>query len=140
MGFGFGAGWSASFGIYGYPYGYAYPYRYAVPYPAAYPSPYGYGYPPYGATVVTYYAERPGVPRSVSLRQPGIVGSASAGGSVGLRHPLAQGQLLPDAEILIDGEPWDCANGDSRFTIDVAAGRHQLEVRREGYGAYVQDD
>ena len=43
-----------------------------------------------------------------------------------------------DAEILIDGEPWDRANGDSRFTIDVAAGRHQLEVRREGYGAYVR--
>ena len=45
-----------------------------------------------------------------------------------------------DAEILIDGEPWDRANGDNRFTIDVAAGRHQLEIRREGYGALRQDD
>ena len=139
VGFGFGAGWSASFGIYGYRYGYAYPYRYAVPYPAAYPYPYGYGYPAYGAPVVhVVQRNAPASPQDRSQYDSQASSGAPRPGDQSAFATLSLRVSPADAEILIDGEPWDRANGDIRFTIDLAAGRHQLEVRREGYGAYVR--
>jgi hypothetical protein len=44
----------------------------------------------------------------------------------------------PDAEIVVDGEVWDRPQGENRFSIDLAEGPHQVEVRREGYRAYVR--
>jgi hypothetical protein len=43
-----------------------------------------------------------------------------------------------DAVILIDGEAWDRPAGESRFSIDLAEGPHQVEVRKEGYRPYVR--
>jgi len=135
VGFGFGAGWSASFGVYGYPYGYAYPYRY----PAAYAYPYAYGYPPYGATVVHVVPRNaPASPQDRSQYDSPASSGAPRSADQSAFATLSLRISPADAEILIDGEAWDRANGDSRFTIDLAAGRHQLEVRREGYGAYVR--
>jgi hypothetical protein len=44
----------------------------------------------------------------------------------------------PDAAILIDGEPWERPQGESRFTIDLPEGPHQVEVRKPGYRAYTR--
>ena len=44
----------------------------------------------------------------------------------------------PDAVILIDGEVWDRSPGDSRFSIELTEGVHQIEIRKEGYGSYAR--
>jgi hypothetical protein len=44
-----------------------------------------------------------------------------------------------DAEVFIDGEPWQGAAGDERLIVQVAAGVHHVEVRREGYRTYQSD-
>jgi hypothetical protein len=41
-----------------------------------------------------------------------------------------------DATILVDGEVWERPTGEDRFSIDLVAGPHRLEVRRQGYVAY----
>lgn len=44
-----------------------------------------------------------------------------------------------DAEILIDGERWATSGGQDRMAIELAAGRHRLEVRRDGMNTYTED-
>jgi hypothetical protein len=44
----------------------------------------------------------------------------------------------PDASILIDGETWERPQGESRFTIDLSEGTHQVEVRKQGYRGYTR--
>jgi hypothetical protein len=41
-----------------------------------------------------------------------------------------------DAEVSIDGERWDRPGGEDRLTVDLAAGTHTIEVRKEGYTTY----
>ena len=43
-----------------------------------------------------------------------------------------------DASIFVDGEEWYSPDG-SRLELEVGVGRHRIEVRREGYEAYVTD-
>ena len=43
-----------------------------------------------------------------------------------------------DASIFVDGEEWYSPDG-SRLELEVGAGRHRIEVRREGYESYVTD-
>lgn len=43
-----------------------------------------------------------------------------------------------DAEVLIDGEHWD-VNHDGRVDVQLAAGRHHVEVRRRGSRPFGQD-
>jgi PEGA domain-containing protein len=43
-----------------------------------------------------------------------------------------------DAVILVDGETWDRPEGEDRFSIDLAAGPHQVEVRKDGYRSYTR--
>ncbi len=43
-----------------------------------------------------------------------------------------------DAEILIDGEVWERPAGDSRFSLDLAEGPHQVEIRKAGTGRYAR--
>lgn len=44
-----------------------------------------------------------------------------------------------DAEVLVDGQPWrGSANGD-RLTIDLSAGRHNIQIRKSGYVGYLTD-
>ena len=43
-----------------------------------------------------------------------------------------------DASIFVDGEEWYSPEG-SRLELEVGVGRHRIEVRREGYEAYVTD-
>lgn len=44
----------------------------------------------------------------------------------------------PDAEVLIDGERWDADPG-GRLEVQLAAGRHHVEVRRRGTRPFVQE-
>jgi hypothetical protein len=41
-----------------------------------------------------------------------------------------------DAEIYVNGERWDRPAGDDRLLVDVAAGTHTIEVRKEGFATY----
>lgn len=46
----------------------------------------------------------------------------------------------PDAEVLVDGTPWTGAAGeDGVLAVQVSAGTHRVEVRREGFISYVAD-
>ena len=44
-----------------------------------------------------------------------------------------------DAEIVIDGERWATPGGQDRVTIQLAEGRHRVEVRRDGFNQYAED-
>jgi hypothetical protein len=41
-----------------------------------------------------------------------------------------------DAVVTIDGERWDSPEGGSRLQVQLAEGRHRIEVRKEGYRPY----
>jgi hypothetical protein len=41
-----------------------------------------------------------------------------------------------EAEVLVDGERWDGADGSDRLIIQLAEGEHRIEVRREGFSTY----
>ena len=41
-----------------------------------------------------------------------------------------------DAEILIDGERWEGSTGNEPLVVQLAAGPHRVEVRKEGYRTY----
>ncbi len=43
-----------------------------------------------------------------------------------------------DAEVLVDGDRWD-VDRDGRLEVQLAAGRHHVEVRRRGARPFVQD-
>ena len=44
-----------------------------------------------------------------------------------------------DATILVDGERWNMPEGQTGFSIQMAPGRHRVEVRKEGYRGYTTD-
>ena len=41
-----------------------------------------------------------------------------------------------EADVLVDGESWDGPNGAERLVIQLPAGEHRIEVRREGFSPY----
>jgi hypothetical protein len=41
-----------------------------------------------------------------------------------------------EADVLIDGEPWDGPAGAERLIVQVPEGEHRVEVRREGFATY----
>lgn len=47
-------------------------------------------------------------------------------------------QVQPaDAEILVDGDAWQRSGAVPRLLLELTAGRHQVEVRRQGYVTYL---
>lgn len=42
-----------------------------------------------------------------------------------------------DAIVVVDGERWDRPDGDPRLTLELSAGTHQVEVRKNGHKTYV---
>jgi len=44
-----------------------------------------------------------------------------------------------DAEVLIDGQPWHGSPGSDRLLVDVAGGRHAVDIRKPGYIGYVTE-
>jgi hypothetical protein len=51
-------------------------------------------------------------------------------GSVAIRVQPA------DAEVLIDGERWETAAGESRLLVQLSEGTHRVEVRKDGFRTY----
>jgi hypothetical protein len=41
-----------------------------------------------------------------------------------------------DADVLIDGEPWDAPDTSDRLVVELPEGEHRIEVRKEGFTAY----
>ena len=41
-----------------------------------------------------------------------------------------------DAVIVIDGERWDSPDGGSRLAVQLSAGPHRIEVRKDGFRPY----
>jgi hypothetical protein len=65
---------------------------------------------------------------------PGRQGSPAEGfGSLSLRVQPA------DAEVLIDGEPWQGSQGAEPLVVQLGAGTHHVEIRKEGYRTYLTD-
>jgi hypothetical protein len=44
-----------------------------------------------------------------------------------------------DATILVDSHSWQTVGSDQRTSIKLAAGRHHVEVSKEGFAPYVED-
>ena len=59
--------------------------------------------------------------------------SAEGAGTLSIRVQPA------DAEVLIDGERWQGPAADQQLVLEVVAGVHRIEVRREGYRPYSSD-
>jgi hypothetical protein len=41
-----------------------------------------------------------------------------------------------DAEVLIDGEPWDAPDSSDRLVVELPEGEHRIEVRKDGFLTY----
>jgi len=66
-------------------------------------------------------------------RQPGVGVRESRYASLSIRVRPA------GAVVLIDGERWDGPDGDERLIVQVAEGRHVIEVEREGYEPFTTE-
>jgi hypothetical protein len=71
---------------------------------------------------------------------------ARGGGARGRQNGPAQGfgslslRVQPaDAEVLIDGEPWQGSQGAEPLVVQLGAGTHHVEIRKEGYRTYLTD-
>ena len=60
-------------------------------------------------------------------------GAAEGFGSLSLRVQPA------DAEVLIDGEPWQASQSGEPLVVQLGAGTHQIEIRKEGYRSYLTE-
>jgi len=104
--------------------------------------------PPPGATPPQGFGPQPGEPRPMPPARrgpparplpppennPNPPPPASAGyGTLAIRVQPA------DAEILIDGQPWHGPAGSDRLLVEVAGGRHAVDIRRSGYIGYVTE-
>jgi len=79
-------------------------------------------------------------PRNDPARRPPVERPRERGGR---DHESRYGTLAihvqpPDAEVLIDGDRWDL-DEDGRLEVQIAHGRHHVEVRRRGSRPFVQD-
>jgi hypothetical protein len=96
--------------------------------------PQGAPLPPPGTSVpgsrAPYPERRPPGP---DPRDRGTDARATGFGELALRVQPA------DAEVLIDGERWDGGATDQRLIVQLAAGTHRLEIRKEGYRTYFSD-
>jgi hypothetical protein len=84
----------------------------------------------------------PAPPMSRDPRQGGY--GRRGGPAVVQAAPTSFGTLLvsvqpDDAEITVDGASWTNAIEDGRAQIRLAAGRHRVEIYKDGYERYVED-
>lgn len=63
----------------------------------------------------------------------GQIGPAEGFGSLSLRVQPA------DAEVLIDGEPWQGSQGAEPLVVQLGVGTHHVEIRKDGYRTYLTD-
>ena len=102
------------------------------PSPLAGPGPYDNGRGNVGPRSTGSRGEAAG--RGGSAGGRGRAGGAAEGfGSLSLRVQPA------DAEVLIDGEPWQGSQSGEPLVVQLGAGTHQIEIRKEGYRSYVTE-
>ena len=87
------------------------------------------------------YGREPGEPRSQPKeppRQPSPpeTGRPASGARFGILSVRVQPQ---DARVIIDGQPWGSMEGFEELPIHLAAGRHRIEIQREGYESFVTE-
>ena len=113
-----------------------YPYYYA---PWSFGLSVGIGW--YGAYASSAYAYAYPPPRYVAVAPPSYVVStpdASRADDSGEFGTLSLRVTPADASIVIDRQAWDRPQGDDRFSIELSAGPHQVEIRKPGYTTYVR--
>lgn len=54
------------------------------------------------------------------------------------RGTLALSLQPADADVLVDGTPWR-GDGSNRLTIDLSEGRHNIQIRKQGFIGYLTD-
>jgi hypothetical protein len=74
--------------------------------------------------------QRPELPRD---REPSAEEPRDRFGTLSIRVQPA------DAEILVDGERWTAPAESSRIAIELAQGRHTVEVRKSGFSVYREE-
>jgi hypothetical protein len=82
----------------------------------------------------TQYGGRQAQPLPPSPQAPGSYQPAAPDAGAG---QLAVRVQPGDATILIDGEAWHSAAGGDRLLVNLTAGQHQVEIRKDGYDAFV---
>jgi len=95
----------------------------------------------YGAYASSAYPYAYSPPRYVAVSPPPYAASApepSRADDPGEFGTLSLRVLPSDATIVIDRETWGRPQGDDRFSIELAAGPHQVEIRKPGYTTYVR--
>jgi hypothetical protein len=75
--------------------------------------------------------QRPLPPRIRDRERTGNVESDN--GSIALRVQPG------DATVTIDGERWDGAQDQDRLVVELSAGTHTVEIRKDGYRTYITD-
>ena len=68
-----------------------------------------------------------------SDREPPAPGARSEFGSLALRVQPG------DASITIDGEAWEASAENERLIVQLGAGVHNVEIRKDGYRTYITD-
>jgi hypothetical protein len=71
-----------------------------------------------------------------SRRAPNVSARASDASEFGTLSIRVQ---PADATILVDGEKWNTPEGQTGFSIQMAPGRHRVEVRKDGYRSYTTE-
>ena len=101
------------------------------------------GYPPNGPGQP--YPPNPPYPPNGPGNPPGPPPDARDGGPApGNDANSARGTLTltlqpADAEVLVDGNPWQHDPSSDRLTIDLSDGRHNIQIRKSGYVGYLTD-
>jgi len=68
---------------------------------------------------------------------PPMPGAPPRGGEASAYGTLAIRVQPPDADVLIDGEPWRSPEARERLMVDVAEGSHTIEIRKAGFRSYI---
>jgi hypothetical protein len=72
--------------------------------------------------------------------QPGEPAGPPPAGNQARRFGTLSIRVQPtDAEVLIDGERWNAPGGQDRISVELAAGRHHVEIRKAGFNQYSED-
>ena len=94
-------------------------------------------YPPNGPGDAPYPPNGPGNP-------PGPPPDAREGGAGPQGPANGRGTLTltlqpADADVFVDGNPWQHDPASDRLTIDLSDGRHNIQIRKAGFVGYLTD-
>ena len=68
-----------------------------------------------------------------------LFGSVRAGGPSDGFGSLSLRVQPSDADILIDGEPWHGSLDNGALVVQLGAGTHHVEIRKDGYRTYLTE-